>query len=66
MDGNARIWEKHLVTNDGMYAGMLGDVGSDGTMDIIGPLSYFTGPTKMYTSKMASSKLPLGRFVRIN
>ena len=61
-DGNARVWEKHLVSNDGMYAGILGDVGSNGSMDIVGPQSYFTGPTKIITSKIAGSKLALDKW----
>ena len=61
-DGSARIWEKHVVTNEGMYAGILGDVGSNGSMNIVGPRSYFTGPIKMFTSKIASSKLALDKW----
>lgn len=61
-DGKARVWEKHLVANDGMYAGIMGDVGSDGSMDIVGSQSYFTGPVKMFTSKMAGLQLPLDKW----
>lgn len=59
--GNARVWEKRVLSNDGMYAGVFGDVGSNGSVDIVGPRSYFTGPTKMFTSKAASSKLAMDR-----
>ncbi len=45
-----------------MYAGILGDVGSNGSMDIVGPQSYFTGPVKMFTSKTAGSKLALDKW----
>jgi hypothetical protein len=48
-----------------MYAGALADVGSNGSMDIVGPQSYFEGPTKMYTSKVADSKLPLDKWTYI-
>lgn len=62
MDGNARVWKEHLVAEDGMYAGALADLGSNGSIDIVGPQSYFEGPTKMYTSKFAGSKLSLDKW----
>ena len=65
MDGSARKWKKEVVANDGMYAGILGDVGSNGSMDIVGPQSYFEGPTKIFTSKVASEKLPLDKWTYI-
>lgn len=64
-DGTARSWKEHRVANDGMYAGALADLGSNGSMDIVGPQSYFEGPTKMYTSKTASSKLSLDKWTYI-
>ncbi|MEX1240364.1 MAG: VCBS repeat-containing protein, partial [Cyclobacteriaceae bacterium] len=62
MDGSARVWKAHHVADDGMYAGALADLGSNGSMDIVGPQSYFEGPTKMYTSKVAGSKLSLDKW----
>ena len=65
IEGNARVWEKYIVAEDGMYAGILGDVGSNGSIDIVGPQSYFEGPTKMYTSKNASTKFSLDKWTYI-
>jgi hypothetical protein len=64
-DGSATRWEKHLVAEDGMYAGALADLGSNGSMDIVGPTSYFEGPTKMFTSTVASSKQSLDKWTYI-
>lgn len=64
-DGKATVWNKHVIAEDGMYAGILGDVGSNGSMDIVGPQSYFEGPVKMFTSKIAGSKLPLDKWTYI-
>lgn len=64
-DGSARVWKEHLVAEDGMYAGALADVGSKGSMDIIGPQSYFEGPTKLYTSNFAANKLSLDKWTYI-
>ena len=46
-DGASR-WREEIVSELGMYAGALGDVGSDGDVDIVGPRSYWTGPTDFY------------------
>src|SRR5690606_35428839 len=61
-DGNAQTWKEHVVAEDGMYAGMLADLGSDGRMDIVGPQSYFEGPTKVYTSNVPEGKLALDKW----
>jgi hypothetical protein len=63
--GDARVWKKHLVANDGMYAGIFGDLGSNGSMDIIGPQSYFEGPTKIFTSEITNPKLSLDNWTYI-
>ncbi|MEX2232932.1 MAG: VCBS repeat-containing protein [Cyclobacteriaceae bacterium] len=65
VDGSARVWKKHQVAEDGMYAGALADLGSNGSMDIVGPQSYFEGPTKMFTSKFAGSKQSLDKWTYI-
>lgn len=61
-DGDALTWEKHLLDEDGMYAGILGDVGSDGDIDILGPRSYFEGPVKLLENKRSDQKLSLDQW----
>ena len=46
--GKGLHWREQKLSKKGMYAGVLGDVGSDGDMDIVGPRSYWTGPIDMY------------------
>jgi len=65
VNGSATVWEKHVVDETGMYAGILGDIGSNGSIDILGPQSYYEGPVKMFTSKTAGSKLPLDKWTYI-
>lgn len=53
VDGKGLTWEKVILSEKGMYAGTLGDVGSDGDLDIVGPRSYWTGPTDMYENLLS-------------
>lgn len=46
--GNASEWERQDIDMEGIYAGTMGDLGSDGDLDIIGPLSYYTGPVRIW------------------
>ena len=46
--GNGSAWEQQDLSEEGIYAGVLRDVGSDGDLDIVGPLSYWTGPILLY------------------
>jgi len=48
IDGKGLTWEKSVLSEKGVYAGTLGDVGSDGDLDVVGPRSYWTGPTDLY------------------
>lgn len=48
VNGDGLKWQQHKLSENGMYAGVLGDVGSDGDLDIVGPRSYWQGPTDMY------------------
>ncbi len=57
--GDASVWVRQDIDQKGIYAGILGDLGSDGDMDIIGPLSYFTGPIRIWENKTSDHKLAL-------
>jgi len=50
--GDGTVWNKQQLSEKGMYAGVLGDVGSDGDLDIVAPRSYWTGPTDMYENML--------------
>ena len=52
INGDATSWQAMAVGDVGMYAGTLGDVGSDGDLDIVGPRSYWTGPTDLYENML--------------
>lgn len=51
VDGKGMDWERTEISEKGMYDGMLGDVGSDGNVDILGPRSYWKGPTDLYVNQ---------------
>jgi hypothetical protein len=50
--GDGTTWKQQQLSEKGMYAGILGDVGSDGDLDIVAPRSYWTGPTDMYENSL--------------
>jgi len=47
-NGDGQSWEMQILSETGYYAAVLGDVESDGDLDIIGPRSYWKGPTDLY------------------
>ncbi len=61
-DGKGLKWQEQVISNDGMYAGIFGDVGGDGDIDIVGSQSYWTGPVKIYENKIGNNPLALDKF----
>ncbi len=57
--GDASAWTRQDIDQEGIYAGSFGDLGSDGDIDIVGPLSYFTGPLRIWENKTSDHKLVL-------
>ena len=57
--GDAMSWTRQDIDEEGIYAGSLGDLGSDGDLDIVGPLSYFTAPIRIWENKTSDHKLAL-------
>jgi len=62
VDGRGKSWQQQLISEQGLYAGLLGDLGSDGDIDIIGPRSYWKGPLCLWENMTADNKLPLDQF----
>lgn len=57
LDGFASTWRKQMISDQGMYAGVLGDWGSDGDLDILGPRSYWTGPVSLWENLRRGPRL---------
>ena len=57
--GDGKAWIRQDLSDMGIYAGLLGDLGSDGDLDIVGPRSYWTGPIEMWENKTSDQKLSL-------
>jgi len=63
LKGDGSQWTSQKITDTGVYAGILGDVGSDRDLDIVGPRSYWTGPVELWENESSSqSKLPLNQW----
>lgn len=65
VDGQGTAWDKQVLSEDGMYAGILSDLGSDGDLDIVGPKSYWTGPIRIWENRIYDGPRPLDRFTYI-
>lgn len=59
INGDGLTWQSQELSDKGIYAGILGDVGSDGDLDVLGPRSYWTGPIEMWENKTSDKKLSL-------
>jgi hypothetical protein len=65
-DGRGLSWSRQDVNQDGIYAGMLGDAGGDGDLDIVGPLSYYIGPIKLWENRQSDEPLSLKKWQYIH
>jgi hypothetical protein len=63
--GDGSQWERQDLNQEGIYAGVLGDIGGDGDLDVVGPLSYWTGPIKIWENKASDNKLSLNDWTYI-
>jgi hypothetical protein len=41
-------WVRVEVSNFGIYSAVLGDIGNDGVLDIVGSRSYWKGPLQIW------------------
>jgi len=62
-------WKETVLNDSGIYAGILGDIGSDGDLDIAGSRSYFEGPLNIWENKLSDygnsrKRISRGRFSR--
>jgi len=50
--GNGLSWDVQEVDNVGIYTGVIGDIGNDGDLDIVGSRSYWKGPVEMWENNL--------------
>ena len=50
--GDALMWTEQDLDSLGIYAGVMGDVGGDGDLDVLGPQSYYTGPIRLWENQI--------------
>ena len=62
--GDGTEWSPRRITDTGAYAAMLGDVGSDGDLDIVGPHTYFKGPVELWENPAANREPASPRPIR--
>ena len=60
--GDGSQWTRKQIADTGVYAGILGDVGSDGDLDIVGPRSYWKGPVELWENKLCDKPLALDKW----
>jgi len=65
VDGQGTAWAQEVLSQDGLYAGVFGDIGSDGDLDIVGPRTYWAGPLRIWENKRSDRPLTLEEFTYI-
>ncbi|HKZ45428.1 MAG TPA: VCBS repeat-containing protein [archaeon] len=53
-NGDGSSWESMEIYDDGIYSGVLGDIGNDGDLDIIASRSYWKGPVEIWENNLIS------------
>jgi len=48
MNGDGLSWNATEVSDLGIYTGVIGDIGNDGDLDIVGSRSYWKGPIEIW------------------
>jgi hypothetical protein len=64
-NGDGLSWNVQEVDNLGIYTGVIGDIGNDGDLDIVGSRSYWKGPIEIRENKRSDDKLPLNQWTYI-
>jgi len=50
-EGDGLSWDVIEVSDLGIYSGVIGDIGNDGDLDIVGSRSYWKGPIEIWKNK---------------
>jgi len=61
-NGTGTSWREQQIESDGMYAGLLADLDSDGDVDVLGPRSYYEGPIKWWENTLTDQRFSLSDF----
>jgi hypothetical protein len=54
-NGDGLSWNVTEVSDVGIYLGVIGDVGNDGDLDIVGSRSYWKGPIEIWENKIGDN-----------
>ena len=63
--GDSLTWSKQVVATTGIYSGVVGDIGSDGDMDIVGSRNWDTTPIAMWENR-ASDPLDNWTYIQVD
>ena len=58
-DGNGLSWEIKQIDSVGIYNGVIGDIGNDGDLDIVGSRSYWKGPIEIWENMNSDNRSQL-------
>ena len=57
-NNGSQNWIKQEISNVGIYCGIIGDIGKDGILDIVGCRSYWKGPLEIWRGYYSSTPVP--------
>ena len=63
--GDGLSWTAYEIDRLGIYTGVIGDIGNDGDLDIVGARSYWKGPIEMRENLRSDNKLSLNKWTYI-
>ncbi len=63
--GNALGWDKEIIATSGIYHGVLGDIGADGDLDLVGCRNWDQRPIELYENRTVEPGPPLERWTYI-
>jgi hypothetical protein len=65
MNGDGLSLNVTEVSSLGIYTGVIGDIGNDGDLDIVGSRSYWKGPIEIWENKIGDNRVDVNTIIGV-